>query len=185
VAGGASAGSSRRYRLDPFALPVRHSAAIDIAGGAAFVLDRHHAVVKRPLLIGTALTLTVPITAYSGVAVRMSDPSGDGLVRVFVELLHRDPALTLPLVIADEPEDVAADWQAWGRALNLPLLVIGQDGSIHAPLARIGGVMVAGSKPRRRRSFHARRRPRFLMRRKTVRFDLGEQVVGREIIARD
>ena len=72
----------------------------------------------------------MPVAAYRGVAVRMEPIGDNGDVRVFVELLHADPTLTLPLVVADEPEEIAADWQAWGRALNLPLLVVGQDGTV-------------------------------------------------------
>ena len=107
-------------------------------------------------------------------------------MRAFVELLHRDPALTLPLVVADEPEDIAADWQAWGRALNLPLLVIGQDGSVSAaarPDRRRR--RLRRPKPRRRHSFFAGRRPRFLTRRKTGRGRPTERFEGREIIARN
>jgi hypothetical protein len=105
-----------------------------------------------------------------------------GLI-VVVELMHRDPALSLPLVVADEPEDVAADWQAWGRALNLPLLVVTEDGTVKAPVDRIGALVVYESKPRRRYSFFADRRPRFLVRRKPGRAGPMERVTGREIIA--
>ena len=97
--------------------------------------------------------------------------------------MHRDPALTLPLVVAGEPEDVAADWQAWGRALNLPLLVVEQDGTVSRPVERLGAVAVARPRPRRRHSFFAGRRPRFLTRRKPGRGESTERLAGREIIA--
>ena len=60
----------------------------------AFILDRDRAVVRRTLS-GIAATLDVPVSAYSGVAVRMYTEGEDNL-RVVVELMHRDPALTLP-----------------------------------------------------------------------------------------
>jgi hypothetical protein len=109
----------------------------------------------------------------------------DAGVRVCVELLHTDPALTLPLVVADEPEQVAADWQAWGRTLNLPLLVVGQDGSVSNAFDRLGSITVCRPRPRRRHSFFAGRRPRFLTRRKTGHRGPREHLAGREIIARN
>jgi hypothetical protein len=183
VTGGATVGSSRAYRLDPHVLPARATVPSGGAAEAAFVIDRERAIVRRAVAAGPAVTLAVPLSAYTGVAVRV-EPNGDaGRVRVFVELLHNDPSLTLPLMIADEPEDVAADWQEWGRSLNLPLLVIAQDGTVSAPLQKIGAVTVAPAKPRRRHSYFAARRPRFLTRRKPGRRELMELVEGREIIA--
>ena len=182
MASGATAGSSRAFRLDPHSLPVRGSGR---GGDAQFIIDRERAIVRVPLRAGPAMTLTVPLHAYSGVAVRM-EPRGDvGDIRVYVELLHSDPSLTLTLVAADEPEDVAADWQAWGQALNLPLLVVGQDGSVSAPLDRMGALVVAMPRSRRRHSFFAGRRPRFLTRRKKGHGGPYEALAGREIIARD
>jgi len=185
VAGEASAGSSRVFRLDPYSLPVRGSAETGGTAVTAFVLDRERAIVRRQCHAAPPLTLTVPLKSYRGVAVRIEATSVPGQVRVFVELLHDDPALTLPLIAGDEPEDVAADWQAWGRALNLPLLVIGQDGSVSAALGDLGGVIAGPSKPRRRHSFFAGRRPRFLTRRKTGHSRETERLASREIIARN
>ena len=184
VAGGPTAGSGRAFRLDPFSLPVRCAAPL---GGAepAFILDRDRVVVRRMLRNDAPVTLAVPVSAYAGVAVRIVPNGTAGAIRVHVELLHDDPALTLPLVVADEPEDAAADWQAWGRALNLPLLVVEQDGTVRSPLRRIGGLTVSAATPRRRRAFLAGRRPRFLRRRKTGRSGPTELLTGREITARD
>ena len=185
MAGGAIAGSGRVFRLDPQSLPVRGSARNDGAADTAFILDRERAIVRRQRHAGPAITLTVPLDSYRGVSVRMEPAGATGRVRVFVELLHHDPALTLPLIVGDEPEDVAADWQAWGRALNLPLLVIGQDGSVSAPLSEPGAIIAGLPKPRRRHSFFAGRRPRFLTRRKSGHSRQTEQLAGREIIARN
>ena len=185
MAGEATAGSSRVFRLDPHMLPVRGSAQAGGAADTAFILDREHAIVHRQRRAGPPLTLTVPLKSYRGVAVRMEATSVPGQVRVFVELLHKDPALTLPLIVGDEPQDVAADWQAWGRALNLPLLVVGQDGSVSAPLGDLGRVIAGPPKPRRRHSFFAGRRPRFLTRRKTGHSRDTERLSFREIIARN
>lgn len=183
--GEAFAGSSPNLRLDPFALPVRYT--VPLAGrapGAATVhLDRDRTIVRRVLLGGTPLTVTLPLSAYRGVAVRM-EPADEGDIRVIVELLHRDPALSLPLVIADDPADIAADWQAWGRALRLPLLLMEADGSVTEPVRRMGKVEITLPRPRRRHSYFAARRPRFLVRRKPGRPGPRETVRGDEIIAR-
>jgi hypothetical protein len=187
VAGGASAGSSRAFRLDPFTLPVRYSATLGRgvhASEATILIDGEQAIVRRPSKVGAPMTFRLPIESFDGVAVRMAPIDNDGNIEVVVELMHRDPGLCLPLIIADEPEDVAADWQAWARTLNLPLLVVGQDGSIIRPDDRMGGVASARTKPRRRHSFFAGRRPRFLTRRKTGRPEKIEILSGREIIAR-
>jgi hypothetical protein len=183
VTGGATAGSSRAFRLDPFALPMRHPVSFD-GGATAFVLDRKRVIVRRPVR-GQTMTLAVPISAYRGVAVRIVPAGQTGDIRVTVELMHRDPALTLPLVVADEPEDVAADWQAWGRALNLPLLLVAEDGTVKTPVDRLGGLVVSETKPRRRHSFFADRRPRFLTRRKVGHKGEQPRITGREIIARN
>lgn len=185
MTGGATAGSSRAFRLDPHTLPVRRFALAGEAAGTAYVIEREQAIVRRPIADGRAVTLTVPVAAYRGVSVRMESTGDNGEVRAFVELLHADPALTLALAITEDPEDIAGDWQAWGRALGLPLLVIGQDGSVSAPLEQLGGLIVAAAKPRRRHSYFAARRPRFLTRRKTGRRGPTVVVSGREIIARD
>jgi hypothetical protein len=174
-------GSSREFRLDPHALPAQGATA----AGEAFVIDRGHARISRTFTAnGPTMQAAVPLSAYRGVAVRMESAGDNGEVSTFIELLHRDPALTLTLAESAVPEDLAADWQAWGRTLGLPLLVVGQDGSVGEPLARFG-LETARSKPRRYHTYFAKRRPRFLTRRKTGRATSMERVTGREIIARN
>lgn len=172
-------------RLDPHVLPARSFPAPGTRG-PAFVIDRDRAVV-RPSADDSAALFTVPVSAYRGVAVRMESSGDNGEVRAFVELLHNDPSLTLTLAVTDEPYDIEDDWRAWGAALRLPLLVIGQDGSVSEPLAgSYPGIAVAPAKPRRRHSYFAARRPRFLVRRKVGNASSAPvRVDGREIIARD
>lgn len=180
----------RDLRLDPFALPVRYSTPLSGAlaeGIAAVYLDRDRVIVKRPLG-GVDATVTCPVRAFRGVAVRMTvDPVTDG-VRTTIELMHRDPDMSLPLVSVDDlgnAEDVAADWQAWGKALDLPLLIVEGDGGVREAMARPGALGVAPAKARRMVSSLTRRRPRFLKRRKTgVKAEVAT-IEGREIIARD
>jgi hypothetical protein len=177
-------------RVDPFALPVRYHATL--AGPASATtpsvyLDREQAVIKRRLG-GIPTTLSTPVSAFRGVAVRMTGDPETGAVRTTVELMHRDPAMSLPLVVVEDlgdGEDVSADWQAWGRALGLPLLIVDADGSVRAPLEQIGQLVVGDAQARRAPSSLTGRRPRFLKRRKTGFNTDGGTLVGREIIARD
>lgn len=181
VAGAATANMEPGFRLDPFAMPVRQTSLPD---SPAFILDRQRAVVRRPLG-GHQATMTVPVSAYAGVSVRIEPVGTAGDIRVVVELMHDDPALTLPLVVASAPEDAAADWIAWGRALNLPLLVVESDGTVRMTAARMGGLTVSKVTPRRNRSLFRGRRSRAIRRRKAGRADGLDVLAGREIIARD
>jgi hypothetical protein len=183
--GAASRGSSRSYRLDPAALPLRYIAWLDEGRQrreATIYLDREQAIIKCHSSIGAPLTICLPVSAFEGVAVRMS-PIGDaGDIEVVVELRHRDPALNLPLLVADDPADVADDWQAWGEVLGLPLLLVDQDGGVIVAEGRTGALALP--QPRRRHSFFADRRPRFLARRKSGQQGRHERLSGHEIIAR-
>lgn len=181
VAGEAAAGGSvPGFRLDPFALPVRYPSS---PGAPSFTLDRDRAVVQRSVA-GRLATLAVPVRAYAGVAVRIEPVGEAGDIRVVVELMHADRRLTLPLAIADEPEEAAADWIAWGRALNLPLLVVEQDGTVRTQVERLGGLTVSRPLTRRNRAQFRGRRSRNIRRRKPGRSEGLERVAGREIIAR-
>lgn len=183
---GANAGSGFLYRLDPATLPIFHAAPAGGPGGeASFILDRERVVLKRMIRTGAPMMATVPVADYVGVAVRMAAVDSEGTLRVTVELLHNDPSLTVRLAVAEEPETVAADWQAWGNVLKLPLLIVEQDGTVGQPLMQLGGLVANPVKPRRHHSFFADRRPRFLTRRKKGGHDRGDRVTGREIIARD
>ena len=72
-------------------------------------------------------SVALPANAFRGVAARaMEDP--DGNVTVTLELLHNDPMLSVPLLVADDLDDVAADWRAWAEAYRLPMLLIEADG---------------------------------------------------------
>lgn len=174
---GVEGGSSRFFRLDPAALPVRHGDR-----GDAFILDRDRAVVRRTLT-GLVATLDVPVKAYRGVAARMFTEGEEGNLRVVVELLHRDPALNLPLLVADEPADAAVDWIAWGRILKLPLLFVDQDGTVSYPGGNPGGLFGCATATRRGGTPFRGRRSRFARRRKAGAYKTLERIEVDEIIA--
>ncbi len=180
--------TQRDLRLDPFALPVRYSAALAApAGVAAIVLGRDRVTVKRPLG-GIDATLTCPIRAFRGVAVKMTVDAATDRLRTEIELMHPDSAMSLPLASVEDlgdGEDVAADWQAWGKALGLPLLIVEADGAIREAMPRLGGLDVQAPRARRMASPLKRRRPRFLKRRKIGVQGESVRIEADEIIARD
>jgi len=188
VAGKATAESDRSFRLDPLNLPVRYSTTLGSTAGrikATIILDRKQAIVQQLSPTGTPMTVRIPHNMFEGVAVRMKPIVQTGDIDVFVELMHRDPALSLPLMIADDPAEIAADWQAWGQIFGLPLLIVEEDGTIVTAVDRPNPTIQQAPKPRRHHSFFAKRRPRFLTRRKTGRAGKLEFLNGLEIIARN
>src|SRR5215469_9919562 len=170
-AGRATAGSSRVARLDPFSLPVRFEAADAGADGSRRVVDLHRErVVLRRSVRGMRMALNLPVAAFRGVAIRLIGEAGQAPSAIAVMLEHDDPSLSLPLFLTEQSDDVVAEWQSWGRALGLPLLVAEGDGSLREPFARLGAVRIAAPiGRRRRRGTIARRRPSRLLRRKATR----------------
>lgn len=166
-------------RLDPYALPhrFRYDTGRDPRSGepmgpAAVFLEKTMASVCRRLPSGIPMAMRLPMAAFEGVAVRLvpgpvgDDGDVDGLGQAVVELMHRDPQLSLPLSVASDLGEVAADWRAWARVLGLPMILVESDGSWREIESRIGGVVVGRVLPRRARSVMNGRRPRFLTRRK-------------------
>jgi hypothetical protein len=184
-----TAGSSRALRLDPFSLPVRFEAADEAADERLRVVDLHRErVVVRRSISGMRMALNLPVAAFRGISIRLSGKIGAPPTAIAVMLEHGDPALSLPLFVSHDSDEIVAEWQSWGRVLGLPLLVAERDGSLHEPFARLGAVRIeAPTWRRRRRSAIARRRPSILLRRrattpsKTPATHRGE----REIIARN
>jgi hypothetical protein len=188
-AGGAKpAGSSRTLRLDPLALPVQFRTADASADGEVRLVELHHeGVVVRRSVRGIPIAVSLPVSAFLGVAIRLFAPDHGGAARVAVILEHRDPALSVPLFTATDSDDVFAEWQLWARAFAVPMLIADADGTLREPFARLGGVRIEKPSARRRRHGSiATRRPRILMRRKSGRPQARAPVRHeREIIARD
>src|SRR6266849_6125564 len=101
-AGGAMpAGSSRLMRLDPLLLPVRFRAADAAADERVRLveLSRERVVLRRSVR-GVRIKVSLPITAFLGVAMRLMPPDGTDAGAIAVMLEHRDPALSVPLFAA-------------------------------------------------------------------------------------
>jgi len=172
-------------RLDPFRLPQAVSyAARDEHRAVQFAIDQRGVALRRTLArSGLTVTIAPPARRVKGVAPRAIG-DGDGHVTVTLELLHADPMLSVPLLVAHDLDDVAADWRAWSDAYRLPMLLIEADGVARSLEESMGLVKKAPPAPRRKGKVSYQRRPRFLARRRTG--DLGVRLVigGEEIIAR-
>ncbi len=150
-------------------------------------LHRERVVLRRALR-GIKMAVNLPVAVYRGVAIRLHEttPSTSGAMTVVLE--HADPAFSVTLCCANEASDIVTEWQSWGRALGLPLLVEDADGCLRQPFECLGSVRVAIPVPRRRRRSALRaRRPAMPLRRArgplalVPRNHIGE----REIIARN
>ncbi len=186
--GGLPAGSGRALRLDPFSLPVRFAASDAAADERVrhVELYRERVVVRRSLA-GMRMALNMPVSAYTGVAFRTTPGEGGEPASVSVVLEHKDPGLTLPLIVSTETDDAMADWRSWANVLGLPMLVE-DDGALREPFARLGGVRIERVRPRRRRrNAIKRRRPTMPLRRRMTRLTETTPVHRgeREIIARN
>jgi len=177
-AGRPTAGSSRAggrrastiaspWRLDPFSLPVRFTAADGAADEGLRIVDLHRErIVLRRTLAGMRMAVNLPVAAYRGVAIRL-DATTETPPFVAVTLEHADVALSLPLFCSTDNDDIVAEWQLWGRVFGLPLLVAEVDGTVREVFARIGRLLIAAPTwRRRRRSAVARRRPSRLLHRR-------------------
>lgn len=172
-------------RLDPNNFPQRVSyAARDEQDDVSVTLDKRGAVVKKVLSkSGLPLSIALPARAFKGIAARAID-HGDGTVTVTLELHHTDSALCVPLLVAHNLDDIAADWRSWSELYGLPMMMVEADG-VARPLDD-GSMTQATDSPTRRRRHNqiAERRPRFLVRRSTGKMGVRMKIEGREIIAR-
>ena len=178
--------AGQELRLDPFRLPqVVTYAARDAQGDVTFSINHRGVVVNRLLeKAGLPVTLVMPARAFVGVAARAIEDN-EGNVTVTLELMHSDQALSVPLLVAHDLDDVAADWRAWAEAYRLPMLLVESDGVARNLEETLGSVRKADPKARRKRPTSMSRRPRFLARRKAGNLGLRLVIDGEEIIARE
>lgn len=171
-------------RLDPARFPQqvtygRGNGATDVA----VTLDERGAVLKGSFLFRPAFVLRFARPRLQGVAARAID-HGDGQVTVTLELHHDDPDLCVPLLVAHDLCDIAADWRSWSEAYRIPMLMVEADGVARPLEEHLGKVRTQNTRPRRRHSYFADRRPRFLVRRSTGSLGMSMKIEGKEIIAR-
>ncbi|MET0313458.1 MAG: DUF6101 family protein, partial [Hansschlegelia sp.] len=120
------AGTGSADRLDPFALPVRFAAPDAAADGGERRVTLECGRVLMDRIIGSiSMRIAVPLSAYSGVVVRLAPADKAEADRVEILLAHRDRALDVPLGCEPHDGDHVAEWRSWSKALNLPLLIEG------------------------------------------------------------
>jgi hypothetical protein len=149
-------------------------------------LTRERVVVRRSLS-GMRMALKLPVAAFTGVALRLTEGENGAQSTVAVVLEHKDPGLALPLFVSTEADEAFAEWRSWGNVLGLPL-VVEENGVLREPFQRMGGVRIGRVRPRRRRrNAIKRRRPTMPLRRGVTRLTDATPVHRgeREIIARN
>jgi hypothetical protein len=179
--------AGRAMRLDPFDLPDALSYTTrDDQGEVHYSIDKRGAVIRRVLEMSELpVTIAIPARLFRGVAASASE-DGEGKVTVTLELHHNDPQLSVPLLVADHLDDIAADWRAWAEAYRLPMLLIEADGVARSLEESLGAALrIQQSKERRQGKATKQRRTRFQMHRKGGNLGLRLIVDGREIISRD
>jgi hypothetical protein len=170
-------------RLDPFSLPLRF-AAEDVAADEAIrhvELHRERVILRRAVR-GMRYKLNLPLTTYLGLLVRQPHSSSCGETALVLQ--HRDPALSVPLFVASDHDDLTAISETWARVLRLPLLSAGdQQGAAHQPALKFAAPI---ARRRRRRGDLKARRPSILSRRKPGKMSKDPTIhCEDEIIARD
>lgn len=124
---------------------------------------RHVRVSRSEILIlrrfaGVDMRILTPVAAYRGVALSI-ETAHDGGLEYRVSLAHADPDFDVVLTETKDSDAIAADWSYWADYLALPRIAE-TDGEMRevsagrATFARSGNAAVA------------KRRPRFLARRK-------------------
>lgn len=171
------------FRVEPARFPQQVSYELS-GGNVSVTLDERGAVLRRTLpSSGLPISFALPVRAFKGVAARAID-HGNGDMTVTLELHHDDPELCIPLLVAHDLSDIAADWRSWSDAFNIPMLMVEADGVAHPLEDHIGDVRREPAHPRRRAASSVKHRPRFLCRRKTGSLGVAMKIEGKEIIAR-
>ncbi|CAN5209339.1 DUF6101 family protein [soil metagenome] len=156
-------------QLDPHSLPVSFEARDGRADGGVrhIELNRDRVTVRRTLG-GMRMAINVAVRDFLGIACRETN---DGRALI---LVHRDPSLSVPLLVTADELHIDLAWQMWGDLFALPQIENERD-SEREPAPR-----------RRRRNVIKDRRPKFLVRRKAGRATATPLIYRgeREIVAR-
>jgi hypothetical protein len=164
------AGSGCSLQLDPLSLPVSFEARDGRAdGGIRHIEINRERVVVRRAVSGIRMAVNLRINEFLGIACRATDDA-QALV-----LVHRDPSLSVPLLVTSDEEQIERSWQMWSDTFSLPQIEEESD-VVREPAAR-----------RRRHNIIKGRRPKFLVRRKAGRAQPETSIYRgeREIIARN
>lgn len=177
--------ASREIRLDPFQFPQSVSyASQGEQEDVSFTINERGAVLRRVLpASGLPMSVALPAHVFLGVTARAVEDE-NGVITVTLELMHADPLMSVPLLVAHDLDDVAADWHAWANAYKLPMMLVEADGVARPLYDSMGAINKSASTERRQGQEHRRRRPRFLARRKSGSLGVSLKIGGRDIIAK-
>ncbi|MFK7902826.1 MAG: DUF6101 family protein [Nitratireductor sp.] len=171
-----------QLRLDPYTISDRISFE---RAGVSYTIDRMGVSVKKTLAkCGLPLSLALPAKSFKGVAARALQKD-DGTTQVSLELHHHDPELCVPVLVADNMDDISADWHSWSRLLKLPMIIIDAQNIATAVRNELGMVMVEHPLERRKRVTTQKQRGWFLRRRKMGTVSGFKRIQANEIIARN
>ncbi|WMS44734.1 DUF6101 family protein [Acuticoccus sp. MNP-M23] len=139
----------RRQTAAPVAAPRRREIDVDVPA------------TQEPVTIASpdAAAATMPLDTYRGIAVTVERCDGEPMFQLTLQ--HSDDAHSVPLACGMDVAVIAREWQAWAKALSLPLIAIDADGSVHAELNALGVLLAENPSPRRRGSPLVGRRSRF------------------------
>ena len=132
---------------------------------------------------GLPLAFGIARAAFKGIAARAIE-NADGSQIVSLELHHADPDLCVKVLVADNLDDIAADWHSWSRLMKLPMLIVDADGMSKPVRDELGMVMLENPIARRKRITVYKPRPWFLKRRKMGAIGHITRLTANEIIAR-
>jgi hypothetical protein len=173
--------SAEFFRLDPYKMAERLRYA---KGDMQFTIDRTGVSVKMKLpKSGLPLAFGIARSAFKGIAARAVE-NADGSQTVSLELHHTDPDLCVKVLVADNLDDIAADWHSWSRLMKLPMLIVDADGMSKPVRDELGMVMLETPTARRKRITGYKPRPWFLKRRKMGVVGNITRLTANEIIAR-
>ncbi|SON54640.1 hypothetical protein HDIA_1099 [Hartmannibacter diazotrophicus] len=170
---------------NPRALPARFRPESESENGQSsgmVYVDGERVVIQRQLS-GLPLTVAMHVSHFQGIAVSIV-AEDSGRLKAIVELAHRDPDLTIPLMVSYDMEEVSDAWEAWADVLGLPMLLRESDGQLR-PVEEQAEVRTGRPLPRRQHTGSDRQRPRFLVRRKAGHSRPMPVIEGTEIIARN
>ncbi len=167
--------------------PVTLPARLQVERRRASAVDVSISCEKVMIFFPDAAVATRPIRSYRGVTVTVEGGEGEPLFRLTLE--HEEREHSVPLSSGSDVEVIAREWQAWAKALSLPLIAIDAEGNVYAELNALGVVLAEHPVARRRGSPLVGRRSRFARKRRAAPLPhtLAEAPVyhgEREIIAR-
>ncbi len=142
----------------PLAEHVQRDARADEGKREVRLTRRDISISRR--LAGISMTIVVPVAAYRGVALAVETTRAGGAA-YRLSLSHRDPDLDVVLAETGDADAAAADWKFWASVLALPRLYK-QNGKIEL----VDHAKRKDPFRRPRNATVAKRRPRFLARRK-------------------